>query len=68
MTFYIMGQLIEHFSNQRPYLDPSSGSILIQLLLAGLLGAGILLRTYWSRILKLFGRGKQDQTDDGEDE
>lgn len=68
MTFFVMGQLIGHFSNQRPYLDPGSGSILIQLLLAGLLGAGILLRASWSRILMLFKRGKQDQTDDGEDE
>jgi len=68
MIFLSIGQLIGHLSNQHPYLDPGSGSILIQLLLAGLLGAGILLRASWSRILKLFGRGKPDQTDDGDDE
>jgi hypothetical protein len=67
MTFLLIGQLIGHLS-RHPYLDPGSGSILIQLLLAGLLGAGILLRASWSRILKLFGRGKPDQTDDKDDE
>jgi hypothetical protein len=49
-------------------LDPGSGSILIQLLLAGLLGAGILLRASWSRIQKLFKRGKPDQVEDEDDE
>ena len=41
-----------------PYLDPGSGSILIQLLVAGALGAGILLRASWSKILMLFGKDK----------
>ncbi len=68
MIFMTIGQLIGHFSNQHPYLDPGSGSILIQLLLAGLLGAGILLRAFWSRIVKLFGRNKPEQTDDEDDE
>lgn len=68
MNFLLIGQLVEKFSNTHPYLDPGSGSILIQLLIAGLLGAGILIRASWKRILKLFGRGKPEQVDDGEDE
>lgn len=68
MIFLSIGQLIGHLSNQHPYLDPGSGSILIQLLLAGLLGAGILLRSSWSRIQKLFKRGKPDQVSDEDDE
>jgi len=68
MIFMTIGQLIGHLSNQHPYLDPGSGSILIQLLLAGLLGAGILLRASWSRIQKLFKRGKPDQVEDEDDE
>ncbi len=68
MSFMTIGQLIGHLTDQHPYLDPGSGSILIQLLLAGLLGAGILLRASWSRIVKLFGRNKPDQTEDEDDE
>ena len=68
MTFLLIGQLIGGLAKGHPYLDPGSGSILIQLLLAGLLGAGILVRAFWSRILKLFGRGKPDQADETDDE
>ena len=34
----------------QPYLDPGSGSILIQMLVAGALGAGILFRSIWKKI------------------
>lgn len=40
------------------YLDPGSGSFLIQLLLAGGLGAAFLLKTYWRKIKSLFSKNK----------
>jgi hypothetical protein len=41
------------------YLDPGSGSLLVQLLAAGLLGGvGILLKTFWGRI-KAFLNGEK---------
>ncbi len=36
------------------YLDPGSGSFLIQLLLAVILGAGVAVRLYWGKIKTLF--------------
>lgn len=68
MIFHLMDQLTGHLSNAHPYLDPGSGSILIQLLIAGLLGAGILLRASWKNILKLFKRNQPQPTDDEDDE
>ena len=48
-----------------PYLDPGSGSFLIQLLIAALLGLGIAVRASWSRIKGWFGvRPKADEDDD----
>jgi hypothetical protein len=42
------------------YLDPGSGSYLLQLLIASLLGGLLLLRMYWAKVKgffrKLFGR------------
>lgn len=38
-----------------PYLDPGSGSIVIQLAIAALLGVGVFVRSQWSRIKKLLG-------------
>lgn len=36
------------------YLDPGSGSYLLQLLIAGALGALFALRLYWSRVREFF--------------
>ena len=48
-----------------PYLDPGSGSFLIQLLIATLLGLGIVLRASWSKIKGWFGvKPKADEDDD----
>jgi hypothetical protein len=47
------------------YLDPGSGSFLIQLLIATLLGLGIALRASWGKIKGLFGgKPKADEDDD----
>jgi hypothetical protein len=32
------------------YLDPGTGSIIIQVLIAALVGGGILLKTFWKKI------------------
>lgn len=36
------------------YLDPTTGSILLQGLLAGLAGAVVVLRLYWARLKAFF--------------
>lgn len=50
------------------YLDPGSGSYLLQLLIAGLLGAAFALRASWGRIKGLFGRwlGRRPRTTEGD--
>lgn len=48
-----------------PYLDPGSGSFLIQLLIAALLGIGVAVRASWSKIKGWFGiKPKADEDDD----
>lgn len=48
-----------------PYLDPGSGSFLIQLLIAALLGLGVAIRASWSKIKGWFGiKPKADEDDD----
>ena len=50
------------------YLDPGSGSFLIQILIAAVLGIGVAVRASWSKIKKYFGKGQADeQTDDDGD-
>ncbi|MBK7453469.1 MAG: hypothetical protein IPJ46_07050 [Anaerolineales bacterium] len=54
-----------HFS-PLPYLDPGSGSILIQIAIAALLGIGVAVRASWGSIKKLFGvkPKPEDEEDD----
>jgi hypothetical protein len=38
------------------YLDPGSGSFLLQILLAAILGGGVLIKIYWRKLKALFSR------------
>ena len=38
------------------YIDPGTGSFVLQMALAGLLGAGYTLRRFWASIAKRLGR------------
>ena len=51
-----------------PYLDPGSGSFLIQLLIAALLGLAVAARASWSKIKGWFGIKSEPKTDEDDDE
>lgn len=51
------------------YLDPGSGSLLIQLILAAILGIGMAVRIFWKRIKALFtGRQPEPPEDVDQDD
>lgn len=43
------------------YLDPGSGSMLLQVLLGGVAALAVILKFYWNRLLSLFRRDKKNQ-------
>ena len=43
------------------YLDPGTGSMILQLFLGGLAGLAVILKLYWQRILALFGITKDEE-------
>jgi len=47
-----------------PYLDPGSGSFIIQIAIAALLGLGVAIRASWSRIKKFFGMKSKSEDED----
>jgi hypothetical protein len=49
-----------------PYLDPGSGSILIQIAIAALLGLGVAIRASWGTIKKFFGIKSKSQDEDAD--
>lgn len=65
MYFHVLSLLAPQLRSLA-YLDPGSGSFLIQLLMAGLLGAGILVKVYWKKIKGLFNRSASKTEDDSQ--
>lgn len=49
------------------YLDPGTGSYILQILLAGLLGVGVGVKMFWSKIKAFFVKGKPAEADDTDD-
>jgi hypothetical protein len=49
------------------YLDPGSGSYLLQLLIAGLLGGMFVLKSQWGRIKSWFSRRSSQQEPESQD-
>lgn len=47
--------LVLYAQEASAYLDPSSGSILIQIVLGGIAGFFVLLKIYWRRIRRFLG-------------
>jgi hypothetical protein len=48
------------------YLDPGTGSMLVQLLVGGFAAAGVALKLYWHRILRLLRIRKTEPEPDRE--
>ena len=47
------------------YIDPGSGSFIVQMLVGAALGAGVALKVFWRRIVSLFsGRNKKSAEGD----
>ena len=72
MNLHISGPLLTillaPLETREAYLDPGSGSILLQLLVASLLGLAVLLRTSWGRIKSFFRRGSLPEGEEENDE
>jgi F0F1-type ATP synthase membrane subunit b/b' len=49
------------------YLDPGTGSVVVQAVLAALLGLGVFIKLFWGKITSLFGK-KEDQINKEDEE
>ena len=48
------------------YLDPGTGSMLLQGLLAGIMAVGVTLGIYWRRLKAFFNRSEENEGNDEE--
>lgn len=54
--YHIVQNAASLLKGNEAYLDPGSGSFILQLLLATLLGSLFIIKTYWQKIKDFFGR------------
>ena len=66
--FHLVGLRAGQLLSTEAYLDPGSGSFILQLLLATLLGLGFVLKGYWRKLLSLFKRRSDDDSQETDDE
>jgi len=66
--FHVTGALMSVLNEKANYLDPGSGSFLIQLLIAGLATFAIVIGSQWARIRRWFGKNKAKPAEDEDDD
>jgi hypothetical protein len=47
------------------YIDPGSTNVIVQVVIAGVAGAGLAIATFWRRIVSFFKRDKTDAPSGG---
>jgi hypothetical protein len=47
------------------YIDPGTGSIILQAIVAGVAGVSLFIKYGWRRMLRFFGIKKGDKNDSG---
>ena len=51
-------------STAQAYLDPGTGSMILQVLLGGVAGVALAGKLYWHRLLSLLGIKRRDELED----
>ncbi len=57
LALAITGLVVLPATRAEAYLDPGSGSMLLQLVLGGVAGLVVIVKLYWQKIRRLLGLG-----------
>ena len=58
---FFIGMILVEPDYVLAYIDPSAGGLLVQILLGGIAGIGVLVKLYWGKLTKLFRKEKDDK-------
>ena len=61
LTSMLTGLILVPAASKHPYLDPGSGSFILQMLIAGAAGAVFIMRNQIARFFGLFRRNKDNE-------
>lgn len=59
MNFVIFVLVVLIAPNAMAYLDPGTGSMMLQVILGGIAAIGVALKLFWYRIIAFLGFGKK---------
>ena len=64
MRVFITILLLLMFTDAIAYLDPGTGSMLLQVILGGIAAIGVAIKLYWHRLRAAFGMAKKADPED----
>ena len=66
--FMFIALLLSFSTTASAYLDPGTGSMILQGLIAGIAVAGFTIKTYWYKLRSLFGKDQPSSLLEEEDD
>jgi len=64
MRILIAVLLLLMFTDAVAYLDPGTGSMLLQVILGGVAAVGVAIKLYWHKLRAAFGMSKKEAPED----
>jgi hypothetical protein len=64
MRIIITVLLLFFMADTEAYLDPGTGSMLLQVILGGVAAVGVAIKLYWHKLRAAFGIAKKEEAED----
>ncbi len=64
MKLLVFCVLLTMSINAGAYLDPGTGSMMLQVILGGIAAIGVAIKLYWHKLRVIFGARKREETED----
>ena len=67
MRFVFGILLLMGYTSAYAYLDPGTGSMMLQVILGGVAAVGVAVKLYWHKLRVAFGLGKKVESEEDSD-
>ena len=64
MRILVTVLLLLMFTDAVAYLDPGTGSMLLQVILGGVAAVGVAIKLYWHKLRAAFGMAKKEEPEE----
>ena len=64
MRMIITVLFLLYMTDTEAYLDPGTGSMLLQVVLGGIAAVGVAIKLYWHKLRAAFGMAKKEDPED----